>query len=76
MLWLLDYFYFETGSNLSISSLDALEVIWFLFYCAYVTFYFNVMILTGSTDEAWFDSAVILDSDCDEDFQSVPDGML
>lgn len=34
------------------------------------------MILTGSTDEAWFDSAVILDSDCDEDFQSVPDGML
>ncbi|KAI8528451.1 hypothetical protein RHMOL_Rhmol12G0149300 [Rhododendron molle] len=30
----------------------------------------------GSTDEAWFDSAVILDSDCDEDFQSVPDDVL
>lgn len=29
-----------------------------------------------NTDEAWYDSAVILESDCDEDFQSVPDDML
>lgn len=38
--------------------------------------YFDVIILAVNTDEAWYDSAVILESDCDEDFQSVPDGML
>ena len=35
------------------------------------------MALAGSTDqEAWFDSAAALESDCDEDFQSVPDGII
>ncbi|KAF5939015.1 hypothetical protein HYC85_023274 [Camellia sinensis] len=30
----------------------------------------------GSIDEAWYDSTAILESDCDEDFQSVPDGII
>ncbi|KAL8142373.1 hypothetical protein V2J09_015405 [Rumex salicifolius] len=30
----------------------------------------------GSIEEAWFDSITILDSDCEEDFQSVPDDLL
>ena len=28
----------------------------------------------GSNEEAWFDSAAVFESDCDEDFESVPDG--
>lgn len=31
--------------------------------------------LAGSTDESWYDSAAVLESDCsEEDFQSVLDG--
>ncbi|KAJ7943552.1 Protein ENHANCED DISEASE RESISTANCE 2 [Quillaja saponaria] len=30
----------------------------------------------GNVDEAWFDSVAIFDSDCDEDYQSVPDDVL
>ncbi|KAG2702213.1 hypothetical protein I3760_06G079700 [Carya illinoinensis] len=30
----------------------------------------------GSTDEAWFDPVAIFESDCDEDYQSVPDDIL
>lgn len=34
----LTIFHLETRFNFSISSLDALEVNWFLLYCAYVTY--------------------------------------
>lgn len=27
-------------------------------------------------EEAWFDSVAVFESDCDDDYQSVPDGML
>lgn len=38
------------------------------------TFYY---LLAGSTDESWYDSAAVLESDCsEEDFQSVLDGTL
>ncbi|XAR64982.1 hypothetical protein NMG60_11008892 [Bertholletia excelsa] len=30
----------------------------------------------GSCEEAWYDSAAVFDSDCDEDFQSVQDDVL
>lgn len=30
----------------------------------------------GHVEEAWFDSAAVLESDCDEDYQSVADGMI
>ncbi|XP_026381442.1 uncharacterized protein LOC113276064 [Papaver somniferum] len=30
----------------------------------------------GSTEEAWFDSAAVFESDCEEDYQSVPDDAL
>lgn len=30
----------------------------------------------GSIEEAWFDSVAVFDSDCDDDYQSVPDGMV
>lgn len=30
----------------------------------------------GSIEEAWFDSVAVFDSDCDDDYQSVPDGMI
>ncbi|KAJ7953718.1 Protein ENHANCED DISEASE RESISTANCE 2 [Quillaja saponaria] len=32
--------------------------------------------IQGSIEEAWFDSVAIFDSDCDEDYQSVPDEVL
>jgi len=31
---------------------------------------------TGSIEEAWFDSVAVFDSDCDDDYQSVPDGII
>ncbi|XP_061366110.1 uncharacterized protein LOC133309360 [Gastrolobium bilobum] len=30
----------------------------------------------GSTEEAWFDSVPVFDSDCDDDYQSVPDDVV
>ncbi|XP_009799896.1 uncharacterized protein [Nicotiana sylvestris] len=40
-------------------------------------FSFNNPTFQGNIDEAWFDSAAIFESDCnDEDYQSVPDDML
>lgn len=30
----------------------------------------------GTVEEAWFDSVAIFDSDCDDDYQSVPGGMI
>ncbi|KAL2559599.1 hypothetical protein Fot_04338 [Forsythia ovata] len=38
---------------------------------------FNNPTFHGSVEEAWFDSAAVLESDCsDEDFESVPDDLL
>ena len=37
---------------------------------------FNLVTSAGSIEDAWFDPVAILESDCDEDYQSVPDGML
>ncbi|KAK7367979.1 hypothetical protein VNO80_10000 [Phaseolus coccineus] len=31
---------------------------------------------TGSIEEAWFDSVAVFDSDCDDDYQSVPDDVV
>jgi len=33
-------------------------------------------VFAGSIEEAWFDSVTVFDSDCDDDYQSVPDGMI
>lgn len=30
----------------------------------------------GTIEEAWFDSVAVFDSDCDDDYQSVADGMF
>ena len=30
----------------------------------------------GSIEEAWFDSVAVFDSDCDDDYQSVIDGII
>ncbi|KAM6577842.1 hypothetical protein CsatB_029679 [Cannabis sativa] len=35
----------------------------------------NPTFQAGSIDEAWYDSILLFDSDCDEDYQSVQDGM-
>jgi len=37
---------------------------------------FLTWVWTGSTEEAWFDSTTRFDSDGEEDFQSVQDGMF
>lgn len=36
-----------------------------------------MMLISGSAEETWFDSAAVFESDCsDEEFQSVTDGMF
>ncbi|KAI4328343.1 hypothetical protein L6164_020702 [Bauhinia variegata] len=37
---------------------------------------FNPTFQGGSIEEAWFDSVAIFDSDCDDDYQSVPDDVV
>lgn len=34
-----------------------------------------VVVVTGSGEEAWYDTVCIFESDGEEDFQSVPDGI-
>lgn len=34
------------------------------------------MVSAGSIEEAWYDSVAIFESDCDEDYKSVADGMM
>lgn len=36
---------------------------------------FTSQTFQGSTEEAWYDSVAIFESDCDEDFESVQDGL-
>lgn len=33
------------------------------------------MATAGSSDEAWFDTFAKFESDCEEDYQSIPDGI-
>lgn len=35
----------------------------------------SCVVTLGNIEEAWFDSSAAFDSDCDDDYQSVPDGM-
>ncbi|KAI4314243.1 hypothetical protein L6164_027172 [Bauhinia variegata] len=37
---------------------------------------FNPAFQGGSVEEAWFDSVAVFDSDCDDDYQSVPDDVI
>lgn len=34
------------------------------------------VVSAGSIDEAWYDSVAVFESDCDEDYKSVADGMM
>ncbi|KAK8471997.1 hypothetical protein PHAVU_002G079600 [Phaseolus vulgaris] len=36
----------------------------------------TIVVATGSIEEAWFDSVAVFDSDCDDDYQSVPDDVV
>ncbi|KAL7181719.1 hypothetical protein ACSBR1_040587 [Camellia fascicularis] len=60
----------RVSSRLSDHSLDNLDK------SATLDRSFNNPTFHGSIDEAWYDSTAILESDCDEDFQSVPDGII
>ncbi|KAF7822113.1 protein ALP1-like [Senna tora] len=37
---------------------------------------FTIRALHGSIEDAWFDSVVVFDSDCDDDYQSAPDDIM